>query len=232
MANVGFSTMFIGLEAGNGQDLLLYNKHTTVQDNYNIMDIIRQHDIAPIIGFINLNPYSTKKTLAENFRFLLDIKCANLFQYAGSCISLQRYSPLYLKVANDGLLYDTYSYKNTMEYEYKDDDVRNIAHFIMQELRPRVLKLDMEVDSLWQYYIECKKVSCDVVVYEDRILSLKREYLGKIQEFLYPLFVEGDIETTRSHSERYFGYFEKKQIEMLEIYKELVLCFREATVYD
>lgn len=97
MASAGFANMFVGLESGNQMDLNLYHKMTTVQDNYTIIQLLNQHHIQPIIGFIFFNPYSTLENLKENYHFLLEIGCSNPFHYAATFVSLQRYTVLFDK---------------------------------------------------------------------------------------------------------------------------------------
>ena len=75
MHDTGFVEIFVGIEAGNNQDLKLYNKHTTVEDNYKVIRLLKRHKIFPIIGYIAFNPYSSKERIADNFKYLCDIEC-------------------------------------------------------------------------------------------------------------------------------------------------------------
>ena len=75
MSKAGFASMFVGIEAANDKDLKIYNKKARTEDNYTIMRLLREADIYPVIGFINLNPYSTHQTVKINLDFLINQNC-------------------------------------------------------------------------------------------------------------------------------------------------------------
>lgn len=229
MSKVGFATMFIGIEAGNSKDLLLYNKLTTVEENKSIVKILRQHNIVPIIGFINFNPYSTLETLKENFLFLLSIESANLFQYAGTVLSLQRYTPMYSYVRRDGLLKQNYDYMNTMEYDFADKNVKKLAEFVLKELRPRILNLDMEVDTLFQTYAECERINSEVTRYKDELISIKNVHLKKIKEYFGWLYLDNNFERCKSEANNFLSYFEREQEHLMKIYWKLIKIMVETS---
>ncbi|MCI8472481.1 MAG: radical SAM protein [Clostridiales bacterium] len=66
--DTGLRSVEIGIEAANEQDLALYNKKTTVQDNEKI---INQYGIISHLDFINFNPYSTIDSIKKNLDFLI-----------------------------------------------------------------------------------------------------------------------------------------------------------------
>lgn len=222
MSQVGFATMFIGIESGNSKDLLLYNKLTTVDENKTIVNLLRKHNIVPIIGFINFNPYSSLETLKENFLFLLSIESANLFQYAGTILSIQRYTAMYSYVKRDGLLNENYSYMKTMEYEFKDTKAKKIIEFVLNELRPRILNLDMEVDTLFQTYAQCKRISSEAIKYKEELITIKYKHLNKIKEYFTWLYLDKDIEKCKNEADNFLNFFEKEQEIMMGIYWGLV----------
>lgn len=227
MSKVGFATMFIGIEAGNSKDLSLYNKFTTVEENKSIVKLLRQHNIVPIIGFINFNPYTTYDTLKENFEFLLSIESANLFQYAGTILSLQRYTTMYEYVKRDGLLNENYNYMNTMEYDFADKNVKKLIEFVLNELRPRILNLDMEVDTLFQTYAECERINPKVARFKDELISIKNEHLKKIKEYFGWLYLDNDIDKCKNEVNNFLNYFEQEQEHLMTIYWEFIKIIME-----
>ena len=53
----GLTSVFIGVDGGNTGDLKLYGKGTTKEDNLNCVNLFRECEIYPMLGFININPY-------------------------------------------------------------------------------------------------------------------------------------------------------------------------------
>lgn len=231
MSEVGFATMFVGIESGNQYDLKIYNKFTTVNDNKNIVRLLRKHKIEPIIGFINFNPFSTIDSLRENYKFLIDIKNANLFQYAGTFISLQKYTEMFEMVYDEGLLCEEYSYLNNMKYRYKNKEVQEIADFVYSELRPRIVNLDMEIDNLLQTYSLASKVSSEAKNFRDEIDKIKEDYLERIKSYFYILYELNDLKRCKIESNEFLSYFENGQIRLMEIYKELVGLINKSKIY-
>lgn len=66
----GLRGAFIGAEAGNEQDLKVYRKRATLQENHGIVMFLRKYDIDVDLGFINFNPYSTFQTITDNLQYL------------------------------------------------------------------------------------------------------------------------------------------------------------------
>lgn len=218
MSSVGFASMFVGIEAGNTEDLKLYNKLTTVEDNHTIIRLLRQHDIEPIIGFIHINPYSTLNTLKENFEFLIDIESGNLFQYAGTVISLQRYTALYSYLKRDNLLVPEYTYLNNMVYKFANQEVQELVTFVLSDLRPRIVNLDMEIDTLLQTYSECARITPAVYQYKDELLELKKKQMSRIKEYFTWLYIDHDLEKCKAEADNFLIYFENEQRVLMKYY--------------
>jgi len=115
----GLYGVFIGIEAGNEEDLRKYNKTATVGDNSFALSYCRDNNIYYEVGFININPYSTVEKLRQNANFIFqnnlggDLKCI-LSRY-----KLIPQTTLYKKVKNDGLLID-----NCGDVDYRAVDDR------------------------------------------------------------------------------------------------------------
>lgn len=225
MSETGFATMFIGIESGNNRDLVLYNKHTTVDNNYTIVNLLERHDIIPMMGFINFNPYSTVDTLKENYKFLIKTRSINLFHYVCAFLSVYKNTAIYNKMKNDGLLKSTYSILNDMEYEFNDENVSKIVNFIREKMIPRVKKLDIELDWLMHYYSECKRINSEAKKFESELYGLKDVQFKIINEFFSKLYIENNLEKCERDVEEFLMYFESIQTLLLPIYKELISLY-------
>lgn len=111
LEKVGLVSILIGLESGNEEDLVLYNKYASLDIHNRTLNILRDNGIisgkAGIhfeTGFINFNPYTTIQRLRQNLEFftshslmLLPYDMTSRLMISGSC-------HLYEKIYNDGLL--------------------------------------------------------------------------------------------------------------------------------
>lgn len=105
-----FSYVFLGIEAGNDQDLAIYGKGVTINEVKQSIKLFKKYDIGIDIGFICFNPYSTVDTLRKNIKFLHDY---GLDSYMLNIRKLRIYrgTELYEQIQSDNLYIDDYTYK-------------------------------------------------------------------------------------------------------------------------
>lgn len=115
LKEAGLYAVSLGVESGNKNDLDIYNKGATVQQNIQALKILKKYKIKVMMGFIGFNPYSTLKSLTDNLFFLKS--------YAKDCItnkiSLQLYvhaddqitKRLIVENVVDGRDFPNYTYK-------------------------------------------------------------------------------------------------------------------------
>ena len=135
-------------------------------------------------------------------------------------------------VYNEGLLCEDYSYLNNMEYRYENKEVQEIADFVYWELRPRIVNLDMEIDSLLQTYSLASKVNSEAKKFRNEIDKIKEDYLERIKSYFYILYELNDLDRCKIESSEFLSYFENGQIRLMEIYKELVRLINKSKIYN
>ena len=226
MKKVGFVEVFVGLEAGNQEDLDLYNKLTTVEDNYNIINKLTQHDLIPIIGFISFNPYSTLDRINKNFKFLCDIKCTYLFNYLYSFVVIDKYVPLYKKIKKDNLLISNENEYIDIKYNYKNIEVKGILDYIRYEMLPKLSTFDYELDWIYYSYQEHKIWYKQVKDYSKLLDNMKKENLEIIKKYLSILFEEYNLNKFKKVEKEFWSYFRNQEIILKNIYEELIELHR------
>ena len=126
----GLEKVNVGIESGTAEELKLWDKLATVEDNINIIRMLREHSIYLAMGFIQFHPYSTVESLRQNAFFLKTHYGHNLRRlterlevYPGTVIAS--------KLEKDGLLLDDYHTSlNHFGYDFKDERVALLArHF-------------------------------------------------------------------------------------------------------
>ena len=215
MRSIGFVEVFIGIEAGNQEDLDLYNKFTTVEQNYEIISLLKQHDIFPIMGFIAFNPYSTKKRIQENFRYLCDTKCTYLHNYLYSFTVINKYTKLYDKL----LVSDEAEYVN-VDFSYKNSEVEEVLNYVKNEMLPRLRKVDYELD--WVTYSAMEHEIC----YPDRVINYRPVLEAQkekdaiwIRRHLKVLFEEFSVEKFKKIEDEFWDYFKDEENVLRSIYE-------------
>lgn len=220
MRDTGFVEIFIGIEAGNQEDLDLYNKFTTVEDNYEIIKLLREHDIFPIMGYIAFNPYSTRDRIRQNFRFLCDIKCTYLHNYLYSFTVINKYTALYEMIKKDKLLLSDESKYVGVEFSFQNEEVKEVMEYVQDKMIPRLRKLDYELD--WVTYSAMEHEVChaeNLIDYRPILEKQKEKDALWIKEHLGLLFEDFDVGAFENVEEDFWNYFENEEKLLKMIYE-------------
>lgn len=119
----GLESVFIGLEAGNENDLRLYNKRATVYDNTVAIKKLKQHHIPAVYGFINFNPYSSYETLKQNSEFLFSTGIGYNIRPFLTRLEVFPQSAIRKRLIKDKLMSSNTDYKTDI-YSYDFQDIR------------------------------------------------------------------------------------------------------------
>lgn len=122
----GLSSVCLGLESGNNEDLTLYNKQTTVSEMKQAYAFFKAYDLNIDPGFINFNPYTSIETLKRNLEFLYERGlCANASYLLKPC-RIYRNTSLYEKIQKDNLIDPTMP----LGYTFAEKRVENLFEFL------------------------------------------------------------------------------------------------------
>jgi anaerobic magnesium-protoporphyrin IX monomethyl ester cyclase len=123
----GLEKVNVGIESGVPEELLLWEKRATVEDNVTIIRMLREHGIYLAMGFIPFHPYATAETLVQNAAFLRDNAGHNLRRMTER-LEVYPGTNILRKVEHDGLLDEKYwSTLDPYGYEFKDQHVGLLA---------------------------------------------------------------------------------------------------------
>ena len=131
LRTAGLVSVFLGIEAGNVDDLRLYGRNqSNIEMGIKAINMFKRADIHVNIGFININPYTTVERLVENNAYLYSIGEAlpnNFFDK----LKLYKGTSIYNTVKNDSLIFETGLPEFFAQYNYKllDKRVEQIVEF-------------------------------------------------------------------------------------------------------
>ena len=118
LQEVGLNGVQIGLESGNAEDLKLYGKYATIEDNYTAIRLLKKYEIPYDCGFINFNPYSTIEKLEDNIAFLRETEHFVTPHFMMTRLSIYSSSPITKKVQADNLYTKNENVPITERYLY------------------------------------------------------------------------------------------------------------------
>ncbi len=124
----GLIAVCIGIEAGNEEDLKLYNKIAAVEDNCKVIEEMRKHGISISPGFINFNPYTTVKRIKANIEFLEKYGYAIRFF---SFLDIYEGTMIYERIKNDGLLTEgTEGESQRFKYKFVEAEIEKLVNYL------------------------------------------------------------------------------------------------------
>jgi radical SAM superfamily enzyme YgiQ (UPF0313 family) len=196
MRSCGFKLVTVGVESGNDDDLEVYNKRATVQQNKATLELIEEMDIyAKSIGFIMFNPYTTHKKLTLNYRFLSEFRSGSIEKYITK-LRVYRYTKLFERIKKEGLLTDEGSYYQVegCSYKFKEPDIEEIDQFIQTYLHTSEIislnrQLEISYDTILSFYDFIENGE----VYKNKLIKIYDKNAELLITYFYHLYEEFDI---------------------------------------
>lgn len=198
MRKAGFTQVFIGIEACNKDDLLLYNKNSKLEDNYRAYHLFMSLGIDVVPGYIMFNPFSTLDRLKENFKFLVDNNLAILKLYYRH-LDVYYGTDIYHIVVQNGLLTKNYTYLDSEEYSFKNPIVQELSQFIKKYFIGSLIeKSDGDFQTLMSSIAFIKAVYPETIEsFQQDILDLKNKMAEVMQSFFHIVYIENDIDQAK-----------------------------------
>lgn len=216
----GLYLSFVGVESGNEDDLKLYNKFASVEDNETIIHFLNDKHIYPDIGFINFNPYSSFSRIRTNLAFLHRTGFLFDTQKMNAKLNLYRGTDICKQVLDDRKI----AKYNKLDYAFMDPRIINLYGI----LNKYALDGNREYDNIFnkiRQHIRALRSS----LFADRIHYLRKDDIygmSKVDQFIS--IVDQYVE---SLSDGMYSFYEtvilvakgeKTRVNLDEIFHELI----------
>lgn len=229
MSQTGFHHIFLGLDAGNMDDLKLYNKRSTLEQGIKAVNILREVGIGVRFGMIFLNPYSTLKKMRDSYEYLLKLHSTNYFHYGGWRVQLLQGTKLLEKVRQDGLLNSDFSFLNNQSFQFAYTETKPIVE-ILDDLMPRLDAIRNQFNILrYKFYTAIHLDEC-AKNYENLLKTYADEEFYELQKFFYFLYVMNDYKYCRTHSKSFVSKMQERANRYEPIIKELKKIIFQAKI--
>lgn len=189
----GLFCIFVGVDAGNDDDKIIYNKGSSLIDDKIALMKLTNLNIFARIGFIMLNPFSSLKSLKENYYFLTQIKSLNIYQYGKLKLLMFKGTEIYDKIKENKLIIN--EGKNVYDYSYLNKNIVEIVKFLDFFFD----KLDSNSKyypfiSFKRIYEEAKFLSPTIMKrYYKEVKRLESEEFEDIKNFFYYIYEKNDL---------------------------------------
>jgi len=224
MRKAGFTQVFIGMEASNSEDLKLYNKNATVEDNYRAYKLFTGCGIDVVPGYMMFNPYTTKERLRDNFLFIKDNKLAILKLYYRH-LEIYYGTKIYYKVLSDNLLGDDFNYLDSTNYQFRDNFIMNISTFIKENVvGSEIEKYDGDLQTFISTLSFINAVLPMVTDGQiDELTRCRDKLAGEMANFFSILYIDNDICKAKQEwtyaAERMKNIYRQINKEKMKIFK-------------
>lgn len=205
LKKAGFAQVFIGFEAANERDLNVYGKRSTKADNIRVMKLFREAGIAVLMGFIMLNPYSTRETVKQNYLFLSQNGSYTYGNYI-SKIELDYHTKLYYELRKAGLLKPDYSYLNPFSYYFQNGKIQEISDFLEEmSTTTNILDCDGDYAGFVQVFHNLESLYPEKATrYVKRFQELKLQIAKELADYFYIIYVEGNLRKARENWNKFY----------------------------
>lgn len=142
MRHCGFTNVFIGIEAGNDEDLQTFAKLASADQNAAALEVAAACDMDVTMGFIMFQPQSTPSSLRASFAALVR-HGGDKASHFTRAVDVYFGTPLHRRLAREGMLTADFSYRNPLGYYFACREVAALAHSL-EPVRehPEVGRLD------------------------------------------------------------------------------------------
>lgn len=224
MRQAGFTTVFIGVESQNIDDLTFYHKRATPQDNIRALELFKNCGINVIYGFILFNPRSDKISLKENYKFLKSIECWRPHVFV-SRLDIYYKTQMHKQCRELGVLTSDFNYLNSTAYRFIDDEVNEIWKFIEENLLDSIIfsKYDAIIFNFNNYlYSLLAFMPNEIDVFLEQFNLIAKRISNCLVEYFYNLYDEKNLEKAKkdipifeSNMEKYVREVEDLKLKML-----------------
>lgn len=214
MYEAGFRVILIGIEAGNDEDLIYYNKRARTKDNEEAIRLFTKYGIDPIYGFIMMNPHSTAERLKSNFEFLVKHKDFHFDDYINA-LRIFYNTPIFHQLKAEGLLEESMDYEEYYDYKFEDSYVKEVFDFTREYFHSRkdITVKDLDFWDTIHLFYRMKSTMGNLGTLIDEVEALKVKLADRMAEYFEPLYMRCDIEQCKRNYEQF-------REDMLALYHE------------
>ena len=223
MKEIGFYSLFLGVDTGNEQDIRMYKKRATLKDNLNALDILRKVGIWVRFGYIFYNPFSSLDTIKENYNYLCKIKSPNIYHYGALRMIVFEKTLFKKTVCDAGLLGDNYSGLDIYNYRFNDERCYEYYAFISKKVIPLLEKtVSTQYLKLKKNYEMARVVNRLVTEkYTRKINRIEKTEFNIIRKYFYHLYIENDLDYCKENLDNFIGLLKSNAISNDILSKEL-----------
>lgn len=128
LRKAGLSTIYIGIESFQQEELAIFQKQT-LEDIRQGIAFVKENGFNIDIGFINIHPYSTMEGILDNAKMLYEYGFSSLSHYIHR-LMLVKGTKLCDRIQADGLLKEPETDVDYYNYEFKDFRVQELCNRI------------------------------------------------------------------------------------------------------
>lgn len=197
MRSCGLKIAAVGIEAGNDEDLRIYNKRASMQQNIETLKLLMKMNIyTGGFGFIMFNPYSKRKNISLNYQLLVENEISDFFRYTSKLMLIDD-TKMYEMVKKDGLLtnHGTFYQEDGLSYSFKEPDIVEIWQFVEDNLlTDEIVEMSNMNEDYSEFVVSFYEYLENGEEYNSEMLKIKRMNAELLRVFFHHLYEEFDIE--------------------------------------
>ena len=150
LREAGLSTIYIGIESFQENELSIFQKQT-MEDIRQAIAFVKKNGFNLDIGFINIHPYSTMEGILKNAEMLYEYGFSSVSHYIHR-LMLVKGTKLYDKIEEDGLLKKSATDIDYFNYEFIDSGVKAFCNRVEAACRDSKVKEILDKSELYTHF--------------------------------------------------------------------------------
>lgn len=131
LKQAGLAGVHVGIESAYKDDLELFNKAASIEDNVNIVELFHRHDVFTAIGFINFHPYTSVESLQINSSFLYTYRFASNFFYFLRELEVNEGTTIYSELKKTNFLRE-HKFYEPINYTYRNEKIALLHTYLIR----------------------------------------------------------------------------------------------------
>jgi anaerobic magnesium-protoporphyrin IX monomethyl ester cyclase len=212
--SVGLDYVFIGMEAGNAEDLKIYGKKAKLEDNIRAIKLLDEAGINAECGCILFNPYSNREKLIKNIEFIKENNVFLNVSRLSSRLAVYSGTPIIKMLAKDGLLNQSPDTPILDGYGYRfaDKDMEKLWEIfskIDQRIQEKSHKnfykgISTSIKLLsYIYNLDCNEINTDLQNYKEFCFKFSYDiFYNVLENYNNPTICDSLLQEADNHVEK------------------------------
>lgn len=182
----GLNGSLVGIESFCDEDLQLYGKNLTANDNINFIKLLRECYIEPSCSFIFIHPLTSVANIKSNIKKAFELELMAFLPPILNTLSVNKGTKIYEYLLDMNLIGISNGNPYTVELIYKDKIVQNIAHLFLKYFKSlKLWNINRDIKFISKKLNELNFKYEGNLLFDSNLINKTIESINQVNEYNY-----------------------------------------------